>query len=108
MGGASRCAGALEIKVSTDWKTVHHQDSEWDLKAAAVVCRQLDCGSAVSTQWRKYNSSRSSQVMDNETVISSHCDGSESALRECAGKRNPYLISSSSSLELICSGNTDQ
>ncbi|XP_078140346.1 uncharacterized protein LOC144539407 [Centroberyx gerrardi] len=95
VGGASRCAGGLEVKQHGDWKPVDDRDSEWNLKSAAVVCRQLDCGSAVSTGRRNDSSSRS------VWQIRPHCDGSESALRECV-----LLVKSSnisSSLELICS-----
>uniref|UniRef100_A0A3P8NQ53 SRCR domain-containing protein n=1 Tax=Astatotilapia calliptera TaxID=8154 RepID=A0A3P8NQ53_ASTCA len=45
MGGASRCAGTLEVKHLEEWRLVH--GSDWTLKEAAVVCEHLGCGSAV-------------------------------------------------------------
>uniref|UniRef100_UPI003AACD8F8 scavenger receptor cysteine-rich type 1 protein M160-like n=1 Tax=Centroberyx gerrardi TaxID=166262 RepID=UPI003AACD8F8 len=93
VGGASRCAGGLEMKQNGDWKPV--DDGYWNLKSAAVVCRQLDCGSAISTGSREDSSERS------VWLILPRCDGSESALRECVVKTDSYH--SSSSLELICS-----
>uniref|UniRef100_UPI003AAC6C34 scavenger receptor cysteine-rich type 1 protein M130-like n=1 Tax=Centroberyx gerrardi TaxID=166262 RepID=UPI003AAC6C34 len=100
VGGASRCAGGLEVKQHGDWKPVDDRFSDWRLKLAAVVCRQLDCGSAVSTERRNDSSKRSGWQ------IRPHCDGSESALRECVLLMKSSNISSS--LELICSGNTEQ
>ncbi|XP_078139139.1 scavenger receptor cysteine-rich type 1 protein M130-like, partial [Centroberyx gerrardi] len=78
VGRASRCAGGLEMK-QHDWKTGSWKpvdDKYWNLKSAAVVCRQLDCGSAVSTERREDSSERS------VWLILPHCDGSESAVRE--------------------------
>ncbi|XP_078142781.1 scavenger receptor cysteine-rich type 1 protein M130-like [Centroberyx gerrardi] len=93
VGGASRCAGGLEMKQHGDWRPVGDLFSDWDLKTAAVVCRQLDCGSAVSTGRREDSSSRSWRIR-------SSCLQSGSTLRECV---ETWSGSSSSSLELICS-----
>ena len=43
--GDSRCSGTLEIKHG-EWRPVG--SFGWTLKDAAVACRELDCGSAVS------------------------------------------------------------
>uniref|UniRef100_UPI003AB04F5B scavenger receptor cysteine-rich type 1 protein M130-like n=1 Tax=Centroberyx gerrardi TaxID=166262 RepID=UPI003AB04F5B len=92
VGGASRCAGGLEMKKHGDWRPVLLSD--WSLKSAAVVCRQLDCGSAVSTKRREDSSSRS------VWRIRSSCHQSGSTLRECVSPRSPP---SSSSLQITCS-----
>ncbi|XP_067433192.1 scavenger receptor cysteine-rich type 1 protein M130-like, partial [Thunnus thynnus] len=89
VGGASRCAGTLEMKLG-EWRPV--DDSDWTLKAAAAACRVLDCGSAVSTGSRNEASYRS------VWRIRSDCVHSGSALRECASS-----VSSSSIVELTCS-----
>ncbi|CAK6979429.1 scavenger receptor cysteine-rich type 1 protein M130-like isoform X2 [Scomber scombrus] len=89
VGGASRCAGRLEMK-QTAWRPVSYSD--WTLKEAAVACSDLDCGSAVST--RSINNSLDRSVW----WISSECVQSGYALRDCASSD-----SSSSIVELICS-----
>ncbi|XP_044034113.1 scavenger receptor cysteine-rich type 1 protein M130-like isoform X1 [Siniperca chuatsi] len=89
VGGASRCAGTLEVKRG-DWRPVY--GSSWTLKSAAAVCRELDCGSAVSTRRRDDSSIRFAWK------ISSDCIQSGSALRECV---SPGY--SSSIMEITCS-----
>ncbi|XP_044194436.1 collagen alpha-1(XII) chain-like [Thunnus albacares] len=89
VGGASRCAGTLEMNQG-EWRPVY--GSHWTLKEAAVVCRELDCGSAVSTGSRKKPYRRS------VWRIRSDCVQFGSALRDCA-----FPDSSSSTVELTCS-----
>ncbi|XP_062274550.1 scavenger receptor cysteine-rich type 1 protein M130-like isoform X2 [Scomber scombrus] len=89
VGGASRCAGTLEVKHG-EWRPVRY--SFWTLKEAAVACRELDCGSAVSTG-RRFESSRRPVWR-----INPNCLQSGSALRDCASSH-----SSSSIMELTCS-----
>ncbi|XP_070783357.1 scavenger receptor cysteine-rich type 1 protein M130-like [Enoplosus armatus] len=95
VSGDSRCAGRLEVEQQREWRAVSHRHS-WGLKEAAVACRQLGCGSAVSTgsldhqteappAWRFY----------------SDCDGSERALLDCGTVRK---WPSSSAVEVVCSG----
>ncbi|KAI9521216.1 hypothetical protein NQZ68_010920 [Dissostichus eleginoides] len=50
-GGESRCEGALEVKHEGEWRPV--EVSPWTLKEAAVACRELECGSAVSVRQRE-------------------------------------------------------
>ncbi|XP_038550460.1 uncharacterized protein LOC119884066, partial [Micropterus salmoides] len=73
-----------------DWRP--GSDSVWTLKTAAVVCRDLDCGSVVSVGQREESSVRPLWW------IRSNCVQSGSALRECASS-----YSSSSILDLTCS-----
>ncbi|XP_051237270.1 scavenger receptor cysteine-rich type 1 protein M130-like [Dicentrarchus labrax] len=90
VGGDSRCAGTLELKHNGDWRPVMGRG--WTLKEANVVCRSLDCGSAVSVVERKESSVRPVWWIDSD------CVQSGSSLRECARSE-----SSSSILNLTCS-----
>ncbi|TDG98469.1 hypothetical protein EPR50_G00200690 [Perca flavescens] len=96
VGGASRCAGTLELKQG-EWRPVSYITvdyySDWTLKKASAACRELDCGFAVSIGGRKQSSDRS------VWMIGSDCVESGSALRECVASS-----SSSSILNLSCSG----
>ncbi|XP_063348700.1 scavenger receptor cysteine-rich type 1 protein M130-like [Pelmatolapia mariae] len=89
VGGASRCAGTLEVKHLGEWRPV--DDNGWTMKPAAVVCEHLDCGSAVSVGliFKSYGS---------VWRINPDCVQSGSPLRECA-----ISWSSSSILDLTCS-----
>ncbi|XP_041728307.2 deleted in malignant brain tumors 1 protein-like [Coregonus clupeaformis] len=71
VGGGSRCAGGVELYDQGEWRTVGAVD--WDQRdIAAVVCRQLGCGSTVSVL-RGYTT----------RGFGVECSGSESSLRQC-------------------------
>ncbi|XP_075940211.1 CD5 antigen-like [Anarhichas minor] len=91
VGGDSRCAGTLEMKHQGDWRPV--EGSDWSLKEAAVVCRELDCGSAVSMGQREESSGRS------VWKIYSYCVQSGSSLRECVTSHFSSFF-----INLTCSG----
>uniref|UniRef100_A0A8D0DB66 SRCR domain-containing protein n=1 Tax=Sander lucioperca TaxID=283035 RepID=A0A8D0DB66_SANLU len=90
VGGSSHCAGTLEVKQG-EWRPMVVYP--WTLKTAAAVCRELDCGSAVSVEERKESSHRSVWRMR------SNCVQSGSALRDCAESRYSAYIQ-----DLTCSG----
>ncbi|XP_074496804.1 scavenger receptor cysteine-rich type 1 protein M130-like [Sebastes fasciatus] len=94
VGGASRCVGTLEMKQHGEWRPVADYNYKWDLMSAAVVCKQLDCGSVLSTGRRDDSYPR------HAWIIRSSCGLSESSIRECVSIQ-PH--SSSKSLEVTCS-----
>ena len=94
-GGDGRCAGRVEMKHQGEWRRLSPLFS-LDLGGAAVVCRQLDCGSAVST--------RGTEDEHPVWMFISRCVGSEPALRECGTVDGEYPASFT--LEVNCSGNT--
>ncbi|XP_035760142.1 scavenger receptor cysteine-rich type 1 protein M130-like, partial [Neolamprologus brichardi] len=90
VGGANHCEGILELKHVGDWKPVFIR--HWNLKAAAVVCEHLGCGSAVSAQ-------SEDSTEKNVWLIRPNCVKPGSALWECA--KSGY---SSNVLKVTCSG----
>ena len=70
--------GDIEIydKVDRQWKAMC--DDEWNLIAAAVVCRQLNLGPPVSIY--SHSTGRLNVQYGIESVI---CDGTESNIAEC-------------------------
>uniref|UniRef100_A0A8C9R926 SRCR domain-containing protein n=1 Tax=Scleropages formosus TaxID=113540 RepID=A0A8C9R926_SCLFO len=75
--GSSPCSGTVEVYRWGQWGTVAQYN--WDLNDAAVVCRQLGCGSAVVTPIRAHFGEGSGRVLLRDVS----CNGSESALRDC-------------------------
>ncbi|XP_045074167.1 deleted in malignant brain tumors 1 protein-like [Coregonus clupeaformis] len=86
VGGGSRCAGGVERYDQGEWRTVGADDRNKEA-VAAVVCRQLGCGSTVSVL--PGNTTRGFRV---------DCSGSEPSLRECG---RMYLLLPG--LTVICS-----
>lgn len=94
MSTESRCAGTLELKNENEWRPVSHLQS-WSLKEAAVLCRQMSCGSAVSTS--KADISTSAWPV---WRFFSDCDGSEPVLLNCGTVKHWF---SSSTVQVVCS-----
>uniref|UniRef100_A0A8C6S592 SRCR domain-containing protein n=1 Tax=Neogobius melanostomus TaxID=47308 RepID=A0A8C6S592_9GOBI len=92
VGGASRCEGMVEAELRGEWRRVVAY-GDWDLEAAAAVCRGLDCGSPVSTERR--DGSDKSKVWG----VYTDCVKKSSAVRDCLFDHR----SSSSLLQVICS-----
>uniref|UniRef100_A0A673B634 SRCR domain-containing protein n=1 Tax=Sphaeramia orbicularis TaxID=375764 RepID=A0A673B634_9TELE len=94
VGGASRCKGKVQMKGHGEWRDVGYGDYSdiWTLKAADVICHQLDCGSAVSVG----ETGSSGPVWS----ISSACPLSTSALMDCVKTNTGFF---DSTLFLTCS-----
>ncbi|XP_041645937.1 scavenger receptor cysteine-rich type 1 protein M160-like [Cheilinus undulatus] len=94
VGGSSTCSGRLEWKHHGEWRPVDPFYYSWTLKDAAVICRRLDCGSAVSTRQREESSCRPVWVIDSD------CVESKSTLKECVVTEDQSTFSV---LEITCS-----
>ncbi|XP_069611999.1 scavenger receptor cysteine-rich domain-containing protein DMBT1 [Ranitomeya imitator] len=75
--GWHRCAGRVEINYNNSWGTVC--DDLWDINDAMVVCRQLDCGTAVSA----YGLAHFGEGIGNIVLDDVSCVGTETALSQC-------------------------
>uniref|UniRef100_A0A8I6ALS1 Scavenger receptor cysteine-rich domain-containing protein DMBT1 n=1 Tax=Rattus norvegicus TaxID=10116 RepID=A0A8I6ALS1_RAT len=77
VGGSSRCSGRVEILHQGVWGTIC--DDLWGSNEAEVVCRQLECGQAVSSLGEAYFGPGSGDIfLDNL-----QCSGLEHYLSQC-------------------------
>ncbi|XP_039630683.1 deleted in malignant brain tumors 1 protein-like [Polypterus senegalus] len=77
VNGTNKCSGRVELLHNDQWGTVC--DDGWDLTDAEVVCRELDCGYAISAPGNAYFGKGNGQILMDDTV----CNGNELSLMSC-------------------------
>ncbi|XP_048460501.1 scavenger receptor cysteine-rich type 1 protein M130-like [Rhincodon typus] len=76
--GETMCDGRVEVYYGGIWGRV--TDTQWNYNDADVVCRQLNCGSAI----RVYNHSKFGKGTGPSWINNVRCNGSESFLWNCS------------------------
>uniref|UniRef100_A0A8B9HFE6 SRCR domain-containing protein n=1 Tax=Astyanax mexicanus TaxID=7994 RepID=A0A8B9HFE6_ASTMX len=77
VNGNSFCSGRVEVYYNGKWGTVC--DDDWDINDAAVVCRQIGCGRALSA----HDGWRFGQGSDPIHLDNVGCFGFESSITDC-------------------------
>ena len=96
--GSTRCSGRVEIYQSGSWGTVCGDG--WDLNDAQVVCREVNCGTALSAQLVQFGEGTGPIWLSDVA-----CSGSESYLTQCSHRGfGKYNCTHSQDASVTCSG----
>lgn len=100
-GGPNLCVGRVEVFHQGEWGTVC--DDDWDMRDVAVVCRELDCGEALSAPPGAWFGEGTGPIWLNEV----RCVGTEWHLHACRhlGFRK-HVCTHEEDASAICSGGT--
>ncbi|XP_074470969.1 scavenger receptor cysteine-rich type 1 protein M130-like isoform X1 [Sebastes fasciatus] len=77
VNGTHRCSGRVEVYHDGQWGTIC--DDRWGMPEAAVVCREMDCGNALSVKYKSYFGRGRDQVWLDDV----ECTGHEKTLGDC-------------------------
>ncbi|XP_067284218.1 scavenger receptor cysteine-rich type 1 protein M130-like [Pseudorasbora parva] len=78
MNGIGFCSGRVEVLYNGQWGTVC--DDGWDRSDAAVVCREMGCGSVIEAKSVAYFGQGSGRIWMDDV----NCFGTESSLKNCS------------------------
>uniref|UniRef100_A0A8B9GXF0 T-cell differentiation antigen CD6-like n=2 Tax=Astyanax mexicanus TaxID=7994 RepID=A0A8B9GXF0_ASTMX len=98
---SSSCAGRVELIENGEWGTVC--DDEWDIRAANVVCAQLNCGTAVSVTGEGHVFGPGKGPIH---ISKLNCFGAESNLWQChtQGHNESNYCGHKEDAGVVCSG----
>eukprot|EP00062_Callorhinchus_milii_P026373 gi/632988401/ref/XP_007883091.1/ PREDICTED: scavenger receptor cysteine-rich type 1 protein M130-like isoform X2 [Callorhinchus milii] len=112
VNGGRPCSGRVEVYHRGKWGTVgdYRYGPTWDMEAAAVVCKELGCGAALSASRDAHFGEGSGGTHFGRgsgpiVTYGVRCRGNESALRDCHSRTwAHYYGSLSYEVSVICSG----
>ncbi|KAL8176298.1 UNVERIFIED_CONTAM: hypothetical protein K2H54_030365 [Gekko kuhli] len=78
VNGPNRCSGTVEVYRNKQWGNIC--DNGWDIHDAQVVCREIECGYALTALGGEYYGQGSGTIWPDRI----DCMGNETALRECS------------------------
>ncbi|XP_030053424.1 deleted in malignant brain tumors 1 protein isoform X2 [Microcaecilia unicolor] len=100
-GGPSRCSGQVAVAYGGQWATVCGRS--WNMENAQVVCKHLDCGSAISVQSNAQFDYRTRTIWSSDV----HCEGTELQLLDCPARTgNKQNCSHAEVTSVVCSGDS--
>ncbi|XP_042299721.1 deleted in malignant brain tumors 1 protein-like, partial [Sceloporus undulatus] len=98
VNGSSRCSGRVEVFHNQHWEAICEHD--WDLDKAHVVCREVDCGEALSATGGSYFGSGSGHIR----LHLGYCEGQDTAFFDCELRdRGDQSCASKGAAGVICS-----
>lgn len=97
VGSSGRCAGRVEVYSGGRWSTVCQEG--WELQDAAVVCRELGCGTALEAP----SSARFGPGTGPLWPYIPDCSGTEESLWEC-GRSERRECGRGGGAGAVCSG----
>ncbi|KAI5617930.1 deleted in malignant brain tumors 1 protein-like isoform X2, partial [Silurus asotus] len=99
VNGGSQCAGRVEVFYRGQWGTVC--DDGWNMKAAAVVCKELGCGEAIDALSDAHFGLGTGPVW----MVVGECSGDEETLKSClSGEWGTEYCSHEDDAGVVCSG----
>lgn len=98
VNGTTECSGMVEFDRDGQWSSARR--SSWGKNEATVVCRQINCGEAVSF-------SGTNSINEPQNMYDVSCTGDESALAKCAIKALNQTTSGErpEDATVVCTGN---
>ncbi|XP_032297003.1 soluble scavenger receptor cysteine-rich domain-containing protein SSC5D-like [Coturnix japonica] len=97
-GGPGRCVGRVELLHNGSWGTIC--DDDWGLPDAAVVCRQLGCGTALAAPSGAWFGEGSGPIWLNHV----RCSGDEQRLAQCRHRGwHSHVCTHEEDASVVCS-----
>ncbi|XP_021239691.1 scavenger receptor cysteine-rich domain-containing group B protein-like isoform X2 [Numida meleagris] len=97
-GGPGRCVGRVELLHAGRWGTIC--DDDWGLPDAAVVCRQLGCGTALAAPSGAWFGEGSGPIWLNHV----RCSGDEQRLSQCRHRGwHSHVCAHEEDASVVCS-----